>query len=105
MLSIKKKDLKTRALFAKYELRSRVTKMLLTHLASRRKISKSVDFLSLNFYKLQTKLRLFSKVKIRSRCILTSRGRGVYRPYSLSRIILREFMQFGILPGYKKAVF
>jgi ribosomal protein S14 len=105
MLSLKKKDVKARSIFSKYELRSRVVKLLLTNLASRHNYLQGSKFLPLNLYKLQTKFRRCSKVKIRTRCVLTNRGRGIYRPYGLSRIVLREFMQFGIIPGYKKAVF
>lgn len=48
--------------------------------------------------------RTFSSVKIRRRCVLTNRSRGVQTSYNISRIKLRELLQFGILPGYKKAV-
>jgi len=38
------------------------------------------------------------------RCILTNRSRGSIRPFNVARSKLRELLQFGILPGYKKAV-
>lgn len=51
-----------------------------------------------------TKNKNFSKTKIRRRCVITNRSRGIQRPYNISRIKLRELMSFGILPGYKKSV-
>lgn len=45
-----------------------------------------------------------SKVKIRRRCVLTNRSRGVLTSYNLSRTKLRELLHIGILPGYKKSV-
>ena len=33
-----------------------------------------------------------------------NRGRGVLRPYGISRTLMRELMQFGVIPGYSKAV-
>lgn len=50
------------------------------------------------------KFNAFSKTKIRRRCILTNRSRGVYTKYNISRVKLRELLQFGLIPGYKKSV-
>ncbi len=43
-----------------------------------------------------------SIVKIRNRCILTGRGRGVYRFCKLSRIKLKEKASAGALMGVSK---
>ena len=45
-----------------------------------------------------------SKTKVVRRCILTNRGRSSRRPFNISRSILREMLQFSIIPGYQKAV-
>ena len=44
-----------------------------------------------------------SPVRLRSRCIVTGRGRGVYRKFGLSRIVFREMAHKGQLPGVTKA--
>lgn len=44
-----------------------------------------------------------SPVRLRSRCMLTGRGRGVYRKFRLSRIKFRELAHLGQLPGVQKA--
>jgi small subunit ribosomal protein S14 len=53
--------------------------------------------------KLNKLSRNSSKVRIRNRCILTGRGRGVYSKYRLSRIRFRELASQGLIPGVIKA--
>ena len=58
-------------------------------------------------FKLQTKLndlpRDSSKIRVRNRCEITGRTRGVYRKFGLSRIKLRELTMSGSLPGMVKS--
>ena len=58
-------------------------------------------------FKLQTKLndlpRDSSKARVRNRCELTGRTRGVYRKFGLSRIKFRELSMAGSLPGVVKS--
>jgi len=42
-------------------------------------------------------------VRLRNRCQLTGRSRGVYRKFNLSRIKFRELAHEGALPGVSKA--
>ena len=44
-----------------------------------------------------------SKIRIRNRCKLTGRTRGVYRKFGLSRIKIRELSMTGALPGVVKS--
>ncbi|WP_250294839.1 30S ribosomal protein S14 [Wolbachia endosymbiont of Oedothorax gibbosus] len=44
-----------------------------------------------------------SKVRIRNRCALTGRPRGVYRKFGLCRIVLRDLCSFGQVPGVTKS--
>ena len=41
--------------------------------------------------------------RIRNRCELTGRARGVYRKFRLSRIMLRELGNKGLIPGLTKS--
>ena len=43
--------------------------------------------------------RSSSKTRIRNRCEMTGRPRGVYRKLKISRIALRELASQGIIPG------
>ena len=58
-------------------------------------------------FKLQSKLndlpRDGSNIRVRNRCKLTGRTRGVYRKFGLSRIKLRELSMAGSLPGVVKS--
>ena len=58
-------------------------------------------------FKIQSKLnelpRDSSKIRVRNRCKLTGRARGVYRKFGLSRIKLRELSMSGALPGVAKS--
>ena len=47
--------------------------------------------------------RSSSKTRIRNRCILTGRGRGVYSYFRLSRIALRDLASKGYLSGITKS--
>ena len=57
--------------------------------------------------KIQNKInelpRNSSRIRIRNRCKLTGRTRGVYRKFGLSRIKLRELSMSGSLPGVVKS--
>jgi ribosomal protein S14 len=44
-----------------------------------------------------------SKVRIHHRCGLSGRPKGFYRKVKLSRIALREYANFGQVPGMTKA--
>ena len=44
-----------------------------------------------------------SSIRVRNRCMLTGRTRGVYRKFGLSRIKLRELSMTGYLPGVVKS--
>ena len=58
-------------------------------------------------FKIQSKLnelpRDSSKIRVRNRCKLTGRTRGVYRKFGLSRIKIRELSMSGELPGVAKS--
>jgi small subunit ribosomal protein S14 len=53
--------------------------------------------------KLQKLPRDASPVRLRNRCALTGRPRGVYRKFGLGRIKLRELALHGEVPGVIKA--
>lgn len=44
-----------------------------------------------------------SPVRLRSRCQLTGRARGVLRKFKLSRLCFREMANNGLIPGVVKA--
>lgn len=97
MLFSRVKDLKKRESFFFSEKSRKVNKFVNTNLLSKKK--NSIKILRLKNIK-----RLSSKVKIKNRCIYTNRNKGVSKYFSLSRISQKDFMQFGLVPGFIKSV-
>ena len=44
-----------------------------------------------------------NRIRVRNRCNVTGRPRGVYRKFGLSRITFRELASQGMIPGVSKA--
>lgn len=44
-----------------------------------------------------------SKIRLRNRCQLTGRARGVFRKFKISRLCFREMALMGLIPGVTKA--
>ena len=91
------KNLKRKLMVKQYKLRRLVLKNKI----------KNKDLNLEERIKLQSKLndlpRDSSRIRVRNRCELTGRSRGVYRKFSLSRIKLRELSMSGALPGVTKS--
>ena len=91
------KNKKRKAIFSKYQLRRQDLK---------KKIMQKTLSMEERF-KLQSKLselpRDSAKIRLRNRCEITGRTRGVYRKFRLSRIKLRELTMSGNLPGMVKS--
>jgi len=105
MLSSKFKDIKIRNLFNKIENKNLLNKFLFYYIASScKKIESKKHILFFVNLFIKKKFSSINKTKTTNRCVLTNRNRSVLRPYKISRVILRELLQFGILPGFSKAV-
>jgi len=44
-----------------------------------------------------------SPVRVRNRCLISGRPRGVYRKFKMSRIALRDLASTGMIPGMVKS--
>ncbi len=53
--------------------------------------------------KLSAMPRNGAKTRVRNRCALSGRPRGVYRKFELSRLALRELSSTGFIPGMVKS--
>lgn len=66
--------------------------------------SKREELKKLGDYESLQKLpRNSSPNRLRNRCFITGRGRGVYRKYGLCRNMFRQLALEGKIPGIKKA--
>lgn len=106
MLAAKIQDLKIRKSFSKIEKIKKIKKFLFVHLLNPTTNISIIErnFLLISLLKKQSKYNLKTRVRMTNRCVLNNRSRGVFRPYGISRVLMRDLMQFGILPGYAKAV-
>lgn len=113
MRYLKIKDLKNRKRFYTLEKLKLIQKFTLVNLINKlsqntqlklKKTIKIKNFLFLFYLNRVKYLRLTSKTRLLRRCLITGRNRSVLRSFNLSRIVLRDFIQFGILPGYQKSV-
>ena len=103
MLASRIKDFKLRKNFFKIEYFKKINKFLFVNLLSKKQNLTPKNKLIVQLLALQLNSKV-SKIKIKNRCILSNRNKGVNKYYNLSRITMREFMQFGVIPGYTKAV-
>ena len=105
MLSIKVKDIKNRQRFKNQELSKIQKKFLSKYFLNNREFEKNSIKKSLLFlYFLKISSKKASKTKIVRRCLLNNRSRVSIRRFGVSRTLFRELLQFGIIPGYVKAV-
>jgi ribosomal protein S14 len=104
MISKQFKNIKLRKSVSKDEISKKINKFLFINLLNRTECLDLKSKLILLFLKQKTNSKKNSKVLITNRCIFNNRSRGVYRPFGVSRSLLRELMQFGLVPGYSKGV-
>ncbi|MAZ00716.1 MAG: 30S ribosomal protein S14 [Flavobacteriales bacterium] len=83
--SMKAREVKRKKLFEKFE-------------AKRKEYKKTG-----NFEALQKLPKNSSPIRQRNRCLLTGRPRGYMRQFGISRVMLREMANKGLIPGVKKA--
>ncbi len=91
------KDRKRRVLYSLFEKKGRLLKSLIENF----KISLSERY---KYYTIWAKFpRDSSIVRIRNRCPLTNRPRGVYRVFGISRLMFRKYAWQGKLIGVKNS--
>lgn len=102
MLHLKIKDIKYRKKYYKFEKLQIVENFVFKNLIANPKYSKKLK--KLIFFKFYNIKKNRLKNRNVRRCVLTNRGRSTLRPFKISRVLLRELMGFGIIPGYSKSV-
>tara|TARA_B100000780_G_scaffold44609_1_gene27736 strand:- start:6900 stop:7241 length:342 start_codon:yes stop_codon:yes gene_type:complete len=106
------KDIKKRAFYNKFEKKKIVEKLsnikLLNYnhyLKKFKMYSKRIHFLILYNKTIKYNKRKYKyNTQLNNRCLLTNRSRGSLKTFRLSRIILRELIISGVIPGYKKSI-
>lgn len=106
------KNLKTIAAYKKKENFLKLSKFLFIYLLNLLQVKKFDKDQKVKLYTLRKQFLFLnqliqkknSKTKIYRNCIINNRSRGVFRPYGLSRCVLKELITFGRLPGYTKSI-
>jgi len=91
---------------AKQSMRQREekrVKLVAKYKNKRSKLKKQVKQFNSFDEQLQKLPRDSVQSRLRNRCWLTGRGRGVYRDFGLSRHVLREMAHECLLPGVTKS--
>ena len=96
-LAIINRNLKRQKMVQKYSARREALKVIINDFSS----SEDEKFLARSA--LQKLPRNSSPVRIRNRCALTGRPRGVYSKFGLGRSKLRDIAMAGKIPGIIKA--
>lgn len=105
MKYLKFKDNKYRQIFKKFELHSKLKYFLYKNILSFINTSNTISVKNkkLIYFQILKKKKKNYSTKLVRRCILTNRSKS-FRPFKVSRIVARELMGFGVIPGYTKAV-
>jgi ribosomal protein S14 len=104
MLYLKTKDKKNRKKFYKLEFRFIINKFSFLNRIQQYSYDSNIRRLIIFKYLKKRSLDMRIRNRIIRRCILTNRTRATFQKFNISRIVLRDLMSFGIIPGYKKAV-
>jgi ribosomal protein S14 len=98
MFKTKRSTSNFKKVFYKHEYNKKINKFISIYLNN-----KSTPLLKYYFTS-NNKKKSVSKTKLKSICVLTNRTHSINKTYNISRISLREMFSFGIVPGFKKAV-
>ena len=104
MLSLKFKSKKLQNCFSKAEKIRVLAKFIEAYIIGSGKVKKFSSCLNEITVLRKYYLTKFSRVRIKRRCIFTNASKSISKKFGASRFVLRDFMQFGLLPGYKKSV-
>ena len=96
-ISVINRDLKRRETVEKFAAKRAELKAIIGN------VKLSDDERAVARQKLQALPRNSSPVRLRNRCSLTGRPRGVFSKFGLGRIKLREYVMRGEVPGVVKA--
>lgn len=94
--SMKQKEIKRQVLVKKYEIKRQQVKKLIKKTNI---FSEQIELQK----QLQKLPRNSSPHRLRNRCWMTGRSRGVYSDFGLSRHVLREMAHECLLPGVTKS--
>ena len=96
-LCMTEREIKRRKIVEKYKAKSKALNEIINNSSATNEERMEARL------KLQNLPRNSSPVRLRNRCALTGRPRGVYSKFGIARGKLRDLMMFGEVPGVTKA--
>jgi small subunit ribosomal protein S14 len=96
-LCMTEREIKRRKIVEKYKVKRKVLNEIISNSSATNEERMEARL------KLQNLPRNSSPVRLRNRCALTGRPRGVYSKFGIARGKLRDLMMFGEVPGVTKA--
>ena len=99
MLKTKRKNLKNVKNFFKNELKNKIRNLLFITFFSNTYLKEEEKT-----FPLLTKKNQKIRARLKSICHISSATKSVNRNYYLGRSSFREFLSFGIIPGFKKSI-
>lgn len=103
MILSKNKDKALRQKLLRLEVNKKQIKILFIKLMNDNTLKNEQKKVILKYFnsKLQKKS---SKSKLLKRCLITSKSRLMYKRFKISRVKLKDMLDYGLIPGYSKAV-
>jgi ribosomal protein S14 len=104
MLSLKVKNIVRQKEFKTREIFRLKLKFLFTFFLQSQKFNKLNHKKLVFLFLTKHQIKNYLKTKINRRCIANNRSKISSRRFSVSRVLFREILQLGFIPGFKKAV-
>jgi ribosomal protein S14 len=104
MLYLKNKNNKTRKNFSKNEKILKLNKFVFINLLNTPLLNHKNLVSSFLKQKNKNRTNIRFQSRLHNRCVQTNTSKSVLSSFKLSRRYLRNALSFGLIPGYKKAV-
>ncbi len=104
MLSSKIKDLKNRQLFLRVENSKLLNKFIFISLTNNPSFTTTKNLLLFKYFRKFNKIQYKASTRILNKCLFSNRNRKTFSHFKLSRLVAKDLLSFGLIPGYKKAV-
>jgi ribosomal protein S14 len=96
------KDIKLRKKLSITELAKKELKFIFIQLLNNENFSRDKKKMMINYFTSKSK-NYSTKTKLVNRCLETSKSRVMHKSFKISRMKLKNMLDMGIIPGYKKA--
>lgn len=103
MYYLKIKDNKKRQRFKKFELHNTLKFFVYKNILSLISKNPNLKYKHMLYFRILKRKKRNLSTKMVRRCIVTNRSKSI-RPFKISRILARELIGFGVIPGFSKAV-